>query len=135
MYTGTTRLWVVPVSFVEKNKTLHTAPDHSCFLFAAFHRNYICAGDWICAARSCLSRCTLEFVAIHAASLYPLVFLKVRLLSYLHALEKTRRALYYFYVMVIRCVAPITNKSAKPRTHMSSGVRAFTCCNSPFCGQ
>ena len=44
--------------------------------------------DWIYAARSCLSKCTLEFPSVHADSLYPLVFPEVKSLSIYACSEK-----------------------------------------------
>ena len=76
-------------------------------------------GDWIYAAQSCLSRCTLEFPAVYADSLYPRCFSKGQITFLLCMLRKelAGRFLMFYQVMVIRRVAPTTNRSTNFRAH------------------
>ena len=93
-------------------------------------------GDWIYAARSCLSRCTLEIPSVYADSLYPRCFSKGQITFLLCMLRKelAGRRYRFYQVMVIRGVAPTASKSTNPRTQNELGSSCFFCCDSPLRG-
>ena len=63
-------------------------------------------GDWIYAARSCLSRCTLEIPSVYSDSLYPRCFSKGQTTFLLCMLRKqlAGRAYKFYKVMVMSAV-------------------------------
>ena len=88
-------------------------------VFLILSSKLYCPGDWIYAARSCLSRCTLGIPSTYAASLYHRCFSKGQTTFLLCMLRKelAGRPDKLYQVMVIRRVAPTTNRSTNFRAH------------------
>jgi hypothetical protein len=88
-------------------------------VFLMLSSKLYCPGDWIYAARSCLSRCTLGIPSAYAASIYHRCFSKGQTTFLLCMLRKelAGRPKKLYHVMVIRRVAPTTNRSTNFRAH------------------
>ena len=88
-------------------------------VFLILSSKLYCPGDWIYAARSCLSRCALGIPSTYAASLYHRCFSKGQTTFLLCMLRKelAGRPDKLYQVMVIRRVAPTTNRSTNFRAH------------------
>ncbi len=102
-----------------KIQKLSTLRGYADAVFLMLSSKLYCPGDWIYAARSCLSRCTLGIPSAYAASIYHRCFSKGQTTFLLCMLRKelAGRPDKLYQVMVIRRVAPTTNRSTNFRAH------------------
>ena len=102
-----------------KIQKLPTPWGYADAVFLMLSSKLYCPGDWIYAARSCLSRCTLGITSAYAASIYHRCFSKGQTTFLLCMLRKelAGRPDKLYQVMVIRRVAPTTNRSTNFRAH------------------
>ena len=112
--------WLIEyMNILCKIQKLSTPRGYADAVFLMLSSKLYCPGDWIYAARSCLSRCTLGITSACAASIYHRCFSKGQTTFLLCMLRKelAGRPDKLYQVMVIRRVAPTTNRSTNFRAH------------------